>query len=171
MHHAGLRRDRHAIADFEMAGETYLAGESHIISKASTTGNAGLSDDETVLADGDVVCNLHEVIDLRSFSDRGGPERAAIDRHIRANLYIVVNDHVSYLGNFAVRSRIENISESVRSDHSACMDSDSTAKLSLGVKSDVRIEKAFVGHLAIRSNVILTKHHHIRADYSVIAYE
>ena len=45
------------------------------------------------------------------------PERAPIDRHIRADLDIIVQNYISDLRHFAVNTTIKNISETIRAHH------------------------------------------------------
>src|SRR5688572_6274338 len=96
-----------------MTRETDLAGEGHVLANFCTTGNANLRDDNGVFANDDVVADLDQVIDLRTFTDNRAAKRTTIDRHVRANLDIVMNDHVADLRHFAVDAFVEDITESI----------------------------------------------------------
>ena len=70
VHHAGLGGDGDLVADLQVAGQTDLPGQCDEIAELGAARNASLRDDETVFADGDVVGDLDEVIDLRAPANR-----------------------------------------------------------------------------------------------------
>ena len=76
-----------------------------------------------MLADGDAVSYLHEIVDLRAGADPGFAQRRSVDRGIGADLDIVLDDHAAHLWNFlltAVGSSREAVA--IGPDHGAVLD-------------------------------------------------
>ena len=73
-------------------------------------------DDDGVGADGDVVGDLDEVVDLHALADVGPAEAAAIDRGVGADLDVVVDLDVAGVGDLDVAAGlgIEIVAEAVR---------------------------------------------------------
>ena len=85
-----------------------------------------------------VVPDLHEVVDLRALADDRRPERAAINRHVRADLHVVAEDDVADLRHFAVHPCVQHVAKSVRADDRAGMDPHALAEFGARIKRDVR---------------------------------
>ena len=75
-----------------------------------------------MLADGDIVRDLDEVIDLRAFADNGRPERAAVNRDIRAQFHVIADDHIADLWHLAMDAVIEHVAEAIRANDRAGVD-------------------------------------------------
>ena len=75
-----------------MAGDARLSRQKHPIADAAAAGHADLAAEDAALADLRVVADLHQVVDLRSATDRGGVEGGPIHRRVGADLH-VVPDH------------------------------------------------------------------------------
>src|SRR5208337_4018037 len=121
VHHAGLRGDGDLIADFQMATDADLPGKDYIIAQLGAAGNADLRDDNAMLADFHVVGDLDKIINLRALADDGRAERAAVNRHVRADFHVVAKDDVADLRHLAVDAAVEHITESIRADDRAGM--------------------------------------------------
>src|SRR5262249_31516144 len=79
--------DRHMVGDADRAGKDDAVPDVHA---ARYTGHAA---DEAILADRDVVSDLHEIVDLGVAADPGGGERRAVDGRIGADFHVVAEDH------------------------------------------------------------------------------
>src|SRR5437016_4239281 len=104
-----------------MAGDPGLPGGDDVIAKLRRPGDADLRDQQAVLADADVVADLHEIIDLGPFPDYRLAEGGAIDRAIRADLHVIFDADRSDLRNLVVPPALGRESEAVRSDHHAAV--------------------------------------------------
>ena len=89
VHNTGLRRNRGAVPDFEVAGKTYLAGDNDVITKLGASSNAGLRYDEAMFPDCHIVCDLNQVIYLGAFADNRRAKRTSIDSDIGADFNVV----------------------------------------------------------------------------------
>src|SRR5258706_15921883 len=112
-----------------------------------------------MFADHDVVCDLHQVVDLGSLADYGRAECAAVDGHVSADLDVIVNDDVANLRNFAVRALVEHVAKSIRADHRTRVDADAIAKLRPRIKCDVWKKINFLAELAIGADMIAALQH------------
>ena len=88
-----------------------------------------LRDHQAMLADGHVVGDLHQVIDLGAPADDRRAQRAAIDGHVGADLHVVADDHVADLRHFAVHAAVLHVAEAIRADHRAGVDAHAVADL------------------------------------------
>ena len=136
IHHAGLRADRDLVANLQVPGQPGLRRDDGVAAEPGAAGYAALPDEQAVLADDDVVRDLHEVVDFRAAPDDGRAERAAINARVRANLDIVVNDDVADLKHLAMLARVEHVAVTVRADDRAGVDADAMANLRVGVEND-----------------------------------
>src|ERR1700676_3902147 len=99
-----------------MPRQAYLAAENNVVSQLRAPGNAGLRDDQAMLADGHVVRNLDQVINLRAFADDRRTERSPINGHVRADFHVIANDHVANLRHLAMETAVEHVTEAIRSN-------------------------------------------------------
>ena len=81
--------------------------------------------------------DLDQVVDFGSAPDDGGSQGAAIDGYICADFNVVVNDHLSDLGDFPVLAVVEDVAEAIRTDDCAGVDADAVAELASRVEDDV----------------------------------
>src|SRR5207245_844080 len=75
---ARLRGDDSAVTDREMVGDAHLAGEHDTPADPARPGDPHLGDDDRVLADLDVVTDLHEVVDLGPAADDRLPQGGTV---------------------------------------------------------------------------------------------
>src|SRR5208282_1364972 len=163
VHHARLRRDGDAIADFQMSGKTGLSGEDDVFAELATAGDAHLRDDQGAFANFDVVRDLHEVINLRAFADDRRAERAAVNRHV------VADDDVADLRHLAVNVAVLHVTEAVRTNHRAGVNAHALADFRVRINSDVRKQIHVVGQLAVVADKIAGLQDRPRADAHALA--
>ena len=83
-------------------------------------------------ADGYVVCDLHQIVDLGALADYGIAIAAPIDGGTGANLHIVLDDHAPGLRNFSVPARRHDVAKSILPDRAAWMHNDAVAYETIG---------------------------------------
>ena len=82
-----------------------------------TAGNSTLRCDDSILADHDVVRDLHEIVDLCSFLNPGSTKTGPVDGRIRADLDVIVNLDDAKLLNFFLPAIDHFKTETVRADY------------------------------------------------------
>src|SRR5438128_11521815 len=110
---AGLRGDDGAVADREVVGDAHLPGEHDAPADPARPGDSHLGHDDRVLADLDVVTDLHEVIDLGSAADDRLSQGGAVDRRVGADLDVVLDQHGADLRDLPVFFTVEGVAEAV----------------------------------------------------------
>ena len=100
-------------------------------------GDSDLCHEEAQLADPDVVCDVHRVIDLCPVADHGILESATIDRGIGADLYVVSDDAPSNVGDLVVYPVPKDVSKAIAPDACTSVNTAAGADLSAGVQGDV----------------------------------
>ena len=98
---------------------TDLTAHHHMVADSYATGEPALSGDDAVPANGDVVCNVHEIVDLCSFANDGVVATTPVDRGSSADFHVVVNDDAAELRNFKMSFRVGKISEAVLANPAA----------------------------------------------------
>ncbi len=94
----GLRSQDRARADLDMFGDAYLAADDRAIRDSAAAGDAGLRRDHDVAADGDVVSHVDKIVELRAAADPCLFERSTVDRGVRADFDIVLDDEACPAG-------------------------------------------------------------------------
>src|SRR5258706_2103927 len=122
-----------------------------------------------MFADFDVVRDLHEVVNLRALADDGRAERAAVNRHIRADLHVVADDEVADLWNFAVDAAVGNITNPVRADHRPGVDANALADFRARINGDVREKIHVITEPGIIADKIAALQNRARADAHAFA--
>src|SRR5204863_9829012 len=97
---ATLRTDGGVIANLDMPNDTGLTANQDTLTDPDTAGNSGLRCDDRILADHNVVRDLHEIVDLCSLLNPGSAKTGAIDGRVGADLDIIVDLYNSQLLNF-----------------------------------------------------------------------
>jgi hypothetical protein len=88
-----------------MIANAGLAAEHHVVADFHATRYAGLGRDQTVPADQGVVCDLHEVVDLGAFTDDCIAVGPTVDRSIRSDFNVVLDDDPAILRDFLMTLR------------------------------------------------------------------
>src|SRR5262245_59944724 len=102
-----------------MTGNPYLPGENGSILDADRASDTHLRQDETETPDAHVVRDVHEIIDFCSGADHRIVNAATIDRRIRANLDVGLDDASADVRDLLVCSVAIHISEPVGTDSAA----------------------------------------------------
>ena len=123
-----------------------------------------------MLADFHVVRDLDEIINLRALADDGRAERAAVNRHVRADLHVIADDDVANLRNFAVDAAVQHVAESVRADDRAGVDADAMADFRARINCHVRKQIHVVAELRIVADKIAALQNRVRANLHALAH-
>ena len=157
-------RDDDLIADFQVSGDADLSGEHDIISQLRAAGDADLRDQQAAFADFHVVRDLHEVINLRAFADDRRAERAAVNRHVRADFHVVADDDVADLRHFAVNAAVLHVTKTVRTNHRAGVNADAPADFRARINRHVREQIHVVAEFGVVADEIAALQNGSRAD-------
>src|SRR5438105_734226 len=136
--------DLRAVTDFQMTGKAGLAGGNDIIAELCRSGDADLRDDQTMLSHANVVSDVYEIVDFRSFTDERFAERCPIDRGVRTNFHVVFDAHDSDLWNFLVSPTDGDEAVTVRSDHHTAVQNASPADPRAVINRNVGIDDRVV---------------------------
>src|SRR5262245_51758131 len=107
-----------------MPGQADLPGQDDIIAKLCAPGNASLRHHQAVLADGYIVGNLDQVIDLRAFADNGWAQGTAVNGYVGPDLDVVAQYYVPDLRHLAVKTRIQHVTKAISADDAPRVNSD-----------------------------------------------
>src|SRR5215203_6634367 len=127
-HDARLGRDLNPLPEPQMPRDRGLAADRDEILERRRAGDADLRHDHAMLADGDVMGDLDEVIDLRPRPDQRVAAAAAVDRRVRADLDIVADDHAPELRHLEVALRPHHVAEAILADAHAGVEDDAVAE-------------------------------------------
>src|SRR6266567_2240381 len=139
---ATLRTDGGVIANLDMPNDTGLAANQDTLTDPHTAGNSGLRCDDGILADHNVVRDLHEIVDLCSILDPGSAKTGAIDSRVGADLHIIVDLYNSELLNFFLAAIDHLESKSVSANDRAAMDDHTRADAGAFTDRHSRINQA-----------------------------
>src|SRR5476651_1292799 len=104
-----------------MIGQTGLTGNHDEVPRLTRTGNANLADHQIVTANLAVVANLHQIVDLGSFTHSRGVERASVNGRSGPDFYIIADFHIPQLGHFGLPAVLMTIAESIRPQYGISM--------------------------------------------------
>lgn len=105
-----------------MARHARLARQGDAISDQGSAGDAGERHNEAVLADDDVVRDLHQVVDLSAPLDHRRTAHAPIDGDVGADLHIVFDDHRADVRHFMLLAAHRHVAETVGADDRSRVD-------------------------------------------------
>src|SRR5271156_5762484 len=135
-----------------------------------------------MFANGDVVSYLHKVINFDFRRDTGNAQRSPIDGGVGADFDVITNFDGADLRKFPMPAVTENVAESVTSNHSAGMHFDPGSQFRPGIKSDTRMQPAFLANGASASektesfddavfaNFNFIFNHYVRANEDIWIY-
>src|SRR6266446_3692240 len=167
--HGALRRNLYAIANGEVAGETRLSCHHYIVAEHGRAGDPDLRDEETVPADPDVMADLHEVVDLRSFADHGLTERGTVDRGSRPHLDVVLNANDTDLRDLVMQAAMRGEAVAVRADDGAAVDDAAPADARTVVNGDVGVDRGPVADRGAWLDRHVGEDRHVVADDHAVA--
>src|SRR5208282_4892846 len=108
----------------------------------AAAGNARLRCNDRVLANLNVVGNLHQIIDFHAVGNPRGFERAAIDRRIRADLHVVADLDAADLRKFPVAPFAADVPKPVAPDNRAGVHLDAIPQSRAGIERHARMKAA-----------------------------
>src|SRR5205823_3624485 len=117
LRNATLRTDGGVIANLDMPNDTSLTANQDTLTDPHTAGNSGLRCDDGILADHNVVCDLHEIIDLRALLNPRPSEPGAINGRVGADLDIIVDLNHPQLLNLLLLAIDHFKAKTVRANH------------------------------------------------------
>src|SRR5258708_1471337 len=167
--HGTLRRNLHAVTNGEVTGETRLSCHHYIVAEHGGAGNSDLRDEETVPTDTDVVADLHEVVDLRSFADHGLTERGTVDCGSRPHLDVVLNANDADLRDLVMQAAKRGEAVAVRADDGAAVDDAAPADARGVVNGGVRVDRGPVADRRAWLDRHVGEDRHVVADDHVVA--
>lgn len=165
---ASLSSEGDLVADFQMAGDSYLASECDILTQSGATGNTDLTAKDTVLPNHHIVTDLHQIIDLGPSLDPSPAKTGPIDTGVGSNLHIIIHLHNSSLRNLHVLPSLELIAEAISPQNSATMKNDAipdNAPLSDG---DPGVKEAGGPHPGAVANITMGANDGAVADFRVL---
>src|SRR5690242_791557 len=84
--------DPRPLADADVVRHVDVAAQRHMIGERHATGQPALRDDDAVPPDADVMADLHQIVDFAALADHGVAAAAAVDRGVRPDLHVVLDD-------------------------------------------------------------------------------
>src|SRR3954469_14892316 len=115
-HDARVGRDLNPLPEPQMPRDRGLAADRDEVLQRRRAGDADLRHDHAMLADGDVVGDLHQVVDLRPLPDQRVAAAAAVDRRVGPDLDVVADDHAPELRHLDMALRPHRIAEPILPD-------------------------------------------------------
>ena len=85
-------------------------------------------------ADGHIVADLDQIVDLGAFADHGVAQSAPVDGGAGADFDVVLDDHAPDLRHFQPLAAVGHVAEAVLADGAAGMDDDAVAEMLKRVK-------------------------------------
>src|SRR5712691_7990285 len=170
---ARLRPNHRAVTHVATVGYAHLAAEQHVFPHDAGPRNASLRRNNCVLADGDVVGYLHQVVNLDACADVCDIERAAVDCGVGADLHFVADLNRPHLRELPLLPFPKDVTEAIRADHCARMDDDAVAQARAGVECNAGIQFAILSQLrrtpqkAERADFAACPDLDVALDYSV----
>src|SRR5206468_2417101 len=161
--HARLRGERRALADRVMPADADLPREYTPVFDANRSRDPDLRHDQAQPTDAAIVRDVHEVVDLRPRADHRVVDAPAIDRRVRADLDVVLDDAATDVRNLVVSSVPIHVAESVGAEPRTGVHDHALAHDRPAVRSRRRIEMTIARDLHALSD------HHMRVDGDAIA--
>ena len=142
-------------ADRHMTSHSCLAAEHDVILECRTPSNSNLGAQDAVFTNGDIVPDLHQVIDLGALADQRSAKSRTIDRTIGSDFNIVLQNYVSNLRDFLMTAPDEFVSKSVTSNHNARVKSHSIVQNTFGLDRTTRHHPAIISDLSVPTHEYL----------------
>src|SRR5258705_4964123 len=102
-----------------MSRNSRLRSDDAIISQSRAAGEADLAHHQAMPANGHVVRDMHEVINLGALADDRGTEGAAVNGRVGPDLHVIMDDHFADLQHLVVAALVADIAVAVRADERA----------------------------------------------------
>ena len=161
---AGLRPNHRSVVDLDMPDDPGLTANHHTGTDPHASGDSDLGHDDRMFPDYDVVRDLHQIIDLRSFLDPGSAKPGSIDRRVRADLNIIVDLHDADLRDFLVPARFHLEAETVGTDHHPAVKNDAVSDPATLADRDIGVDNAVVANRRLVSDIAVCPNPRPRSD-------
>src|SRR5262249_37312166 len=120
-----LCRRHRALADTQMTGDADLPCQDDVVFDDGAAGNADLRGQQHPPADADAVRDVNEVVDLRAGLNARFADGRSIDRAVRADLDVVLDDDGGGLRDLEMRAiRLLREAEALAADDHAVVEDD-----------------------------------------------
>src|SRR5690606_22532986 len=111
-----------------------------------------------VVANTDVVGDLHLIVDLHPIPDARVLQRAAVDGTRCANFHIVTNSYTRKLVDLHLRATVGCEAKTITADHYIGVNQTARTEVDVVIKSDVRQEPGVLPDAAIAPNDAARRH-------------
>jgi hypothetical protein len=157
-----------AIADGEMTRHPHLAGEHGPAAHHGTPGDAHLGDQHRVIADNNVVGNLHEIINFYAIPDPRLAEARAVNRDIGPDLDIIPHHHNADLRDLGAHALLVHlVAEAIAANHRPVVHDDALAQTAMLADGYLRINPRLIANLDAVAQIDLRAHHHIVTQHHI----
>ena len=143
-----LGADLGAVADRHVVGQADLAGEDDATADPTRPRDPRLRHDDGVRANHGIMADLHQVVDFRAAADDRGAHGRAVDRHVGADLDVILDDDPADLGDLAMARPVEDVAEAVGPQDGPGVDDDPAADLDVLPQDHVGVQHAALPHPA-----------------------
>lgn len=123
-----MRSDDRSLADLDVVDYAHLSSQSHILAQFRAAGDPRLRRDDRVCSHGNVMRNLHEIVDLGPSADQRATKSRAIDSCIGADLDIVFDLDNTGLRDFDSMIAAPGIAEAIAADDHTRLENDPVAE-------------------------------------------
>lgn len=165
---SGLSDKNRVFADRQVVDEAALTSHENSLANHRASGNADLRRHRRILADVDVVRDVDEVVDLDASLDARLSQGCPVDRGIRTDLHIVLDDDDSHVTNPVELAVTPSEAESVRSDDRTGMDDYAIAQPAAVANDGVGPDERVLSHAHRRTQVGTRVHDRARSDGDVL---
>ena len=119
--HTRLPRNHGIVADRNMVNDRHLPAYCYMSPQPRTSRNAGLCNNDAVLADLTVVGHLHKIVYFSASTNTGSFQCGSVNGDIGAELHIVLNDNYADLRDLEPRRSVWRITKAITANDSAVM--------------------------------------------------
>ncbi|MEK7191792.1 MAG: hypothetical protein AAB153_05800, partial [Pseudomonadota bacterium] len=127
--------------------------------------------DGGVVANTDVVRDMHLVIELDAITDDGVVERATIDGRIGADFHIIADHDAPKLRDFLPALAIAGKTKSIGTDDGAGLDQATPAEMAVVRNDHIRQKLGTFANFNIPANMTSGTHYDVLADYGPCLYQ
>jgi hypothetical protein len=144
---AGLWAYGGAVADRYVIDHANLPGQCYRPADARAPGDSCLRRYDRVLANGNIVGDLNQIVDFRSAADNRASQGCPVDRSIGADLDVVFDLDDSDLGDLDAFVAFPRVTEAVTADHHTGMQDNAISQPATFPDDHVRVEHAVSAHM------------------------
>jgi hypothetical protein len=154
-----------------MTDDTGLSAHHYIFTKFSRTCHERTPGQNAIFTYLNIMRNLHEVIQFCAFTDNCRAKSGAVDRGIRTDLYIILNDNITDLRNFfVIIFRVRGKTKSITTNNSTGVNSAVISDLAIVVDLYASKKSAVVANCYMFSNITVRIDLYIISNFHIFAY-